>query len=84
MALFSRNGSAKPSANDLADKAIDMTEKLVNHIKNLNGNTHTVKEMIGDIWAHRENTPFVVTVYEAIQEVKPDSLAGLGKRVVES
>lgn len=59
------------SANELADVAIDMADILTNQIRNLNGNTHIVKEMIGDIWHNRENTPFVTTVYEAIQEVKP-------------
>lgn len=61
----------KKSANDLADIAIDMADNLTNQIRNLNGNTHTVKQMISDIWYFRENTPFVTTVYEAIQEVKP-------------
>ena len=60
------------SANELADVAIDMADILTNQIRNLNGNTHIVKEMIGDIWHNRENTPFVTTVYEAIQETKPD------------
>lgn len=61
----------KKSANDLADIAILMADTLTNQIRNLNGNTPVVKEMIGDIWYNRENTPFVTTVYEAIQEVKP-------------
>lgn len=60
------------SANELADIAMNMADTLTNHIRNLNGNTHIVKEMIGDIWHHRENTPFVTTVYESIQEIKPD------------
>lgn len=61
----------KKSANELADIAILMADTLTNQIRNLNGNTPVVKEMIGDIWYNRENTPFVTTVYEAIQEVKP-------------
>lgn len=61
----------KKSANELADIAILMADTLTNQIRNLNGNTGTVKEMISDIWHYRENTPFVTTVYEAIQEVKP-------------
>jgi hypothetical protein len=61
----------KLTADQLADKAIDMADNLTNEIKNLNGNTHTIKAMISDIWHYRENTPFVTTVYEAIQEVKP-------------
>jgi hypothetical protein len=63
----------KKSADQLADEAIEMADSLTNHIRNLNGNTHTVKAMISDIWHYRENTPFVTTVYEAIQEVKPVS-----------
>ena len=59
------------NAQTLANRAIDMADSLTKQIKNLNGNTHTVKDMIGDIWYNRENTPFVTTVYEAIQEVKP-------------
>lgn len=54
-----------------ADTAIEMGDKLIVEIKNMNGNTHTVKEMISDIWYHRNNTPFVTTVFEAIQEIKP-------------
>jgi hypothetical protein len=66
------NGKNKKlTADQLADKAIDMADNLTNEIKNLNGNTHTIKAMISDIWHYRENTPFVTTVYEAIQEVKP-------------
>jgi hypothetical protein len=61
----------KKSASELADIAIDMADTLTNQIRNLNGNTGTVKEMISDIWHYRENTPFVTTVYEAIQEIKP-------------
>ena len=61
----------KLTADQLADKAIDMADNLTNEIKNLNGNTHTIKARISDIWRYRENTPFVTTVYEAIQEVKP-------------
>ena len=61
----------KMSANELADIAILMADNLTNQIRNLNGNTSAVKQMIGDIWHYRENTPFVTTVYEAIQEVKP-------------
>lgn len=61
----------KKSASELADIAIDMADTLTNQIRNLNGNTGTVKEMISDIWHYRENTPFVTTVYEAIQETKP-------------
>lgn len=67
-----------------ADIAIDMANDLITTIQNLNGNTHTVKEMISDIWAHRENTPFVVTVFEAIQEVKPPELSAIGQTSVES
>jgi hypothetical protein len=75
----------KLSAEQLADHAISMADDLVTHIRKMNGNTHTVKEMISDIWAHRENTPFVVTVYEAIQEVKPDDvLSNIGRKSVES
>lgn len=70
MALLSRKTNGN-SALAEADKAIDMADGLISHIRSMNGNTHTVKEMMGDIWAHRENTPFVTTVYEAIQEVKP-------------
>lgn len=61
----------KKSANELADIAINMADNLTSQIRNLNGNTGTVKEMISDIWHYRENTPFVTTVYEAIQEMKP-------------
>jgi len=74
----------KFSADELADLAIQQMDELVTHIRQMNGNTHTVKEMISDIWAHRENTPFVVTVYEAIQEVKPDGLGAIGRKAVES
>jgi len=61
----------RKSANALADKAIEMADDLTSHIRNLNGNTNTVKSIISDIWHYRENTPFVTTVYEAVQEVKP-------------
>lgn len=74
----------KQSADALADLAISTIDDLVTHIQQMNGNTHTVKEMISDIWAHRENTPFVVTVFEAIQEVKPPELSEIGQTSVES
>lgn len=67
------NRNRKQSANELADKAIEMADTLTRDIRNLNGNTHTIKAMISDIWHYRENTPFVTTVFEAIQEVKPSN-----------
>lgn len=67
--MFNRNKNK--TADELADQAISMADTLTHDIRNLNGNTHTIKAMISDIWHYRENTPFVTTVYEAIQEVKP-------------
>lgn len=83
MPLFPKRAKNNHASNQ-ADSAIALADKLVTEIRSMNGNTHTVKEMISDIWAHRENTPFVTTVYEAIQEVKPDGLILIGRRAVES
>lgn len=51
-----------------ANTAIQMMDDLVAEIVS---DDHPVKDLIADILQNRDNTPFLVTVYEAVEEVKP-------------
>lgn len=50
-----------------ANTAIQMMDDLVAEIVSEN---HPVQDLIADILNNRNNTPFLVTVYEAVEEVK--------------
>lgn len=54
-----------------ADTAIAMVNDLTNTMRAYSSGNDPVKALMSDLWQHRNNVPFMVTVYEAIQEVKP-------------
>lgn len=60
-------------AVEKADTAIKMADELTVEMKRYSSGDDPIKSLISDLWRHRNNVPFVTTVYEAIQEVKPYS-----------
>ena len=61
----------------LAMKSIsDLTDKIREN------RDHPTREMVADILANRHNTPYITTIYEAVQEVNApikQSLNGSGR-----
>jgi len=54
-----------------ADNAIAMVDDITNRMRSYSAGPDPIKGLMSDLWQHRNNIPFVTTVYEAIQEVKP-------------
>lgn len=57
-------------ALEKADNAIAMVDDLTNSMRAYSAGNDPVKALMSDLWQHRNNVPFVTTIYEAIQEVK--------------
>lgn len=54
-----------------ANEAIAMADEITAKVKKANGTTDTIVLIIVDILNNKDNIPFVTTVYEAVQEIKP-------------
>ncbi len=61
----------KPVAIERANVAIRMADELTQSMRSYSSGNDPIKGLMADLWQHRNNVPFVTTVYEAIQEVKP-------------
>ena len=50
--------------------AIIMADEITEIMRQYSNGNDPVKGLMADLWRHRNNIPFMTTVFEAIQEVK--------------
>lgn len=75
-------GSAKPpplpAPGDLAfDRVMDKSDEIMRRMRECSESTDVARALMADIWFQNNNIPFLVTVFETVQEVKtgPEQMA---------
>jgi len=58
------------------DRAMDASADLLFRIREAERETSAARSVFADIWSQASNTPFMTTVYQAVQEAKsgPETL----------
>lgn len=64
-------GRREPSGADSAfGHAMKMSGELIHDMREASTSNDVFRAMMADIWMQRQNVPFMVTVFEAVQEMK--------------
>lgn len=50
--------------------AMREADDIIHHMREASTSTDAARAIMADIWAHNHNIPFLVTVYESVQEMK--------------
>ncbi len=56
--------------DDAYARAMSTSADLIEKLRKLNGTTEVARQVMSDVWDHRQNVPFLTTVYQAVQEGK--------------
>ncbi len=66
--IFGRR--AKSRGNEAFDRAMNTSDDLIARMQEASRSNDAFRAVMADIWAQHHNVPFLVTVYEAVQEMK--------------
>ena len=69
------NSSTRTRGDIAYDRAMKASSDLLVRIRESGREMDVARSVMADIWSQAENTPFMTTVYEAVQEAKtgPDT-----------
>lgn len=60
----------RSSGSNAAEKALSVSDDLINRMRDASASKDPVRALLADIWAQRQNVPYIITMYESNREMK--------------